>query len=120
MRTLTLAAAALVGVTLAGCSSASPAPVASPSASRSLSRADVDGVYLDMARPLAPDVPDANLLDVRDHFCQVLDEDPREGKYLVAVAAMMKQPVFADHAGELAGLMVGSGCPQHADLVPGR
>jgi hypothetical protein len=115
-KTLTLV---LAGLALAGCSS-TPAPAAAPSSTRTLSQADIDGVYLEMARPLAKDVPDANLIDVRDNFCKALDEDPREGRYLVALATMMKQPVFAEHAGELAGIMVASGCPKHGDLVPGH
>lgn len=106
-------AGAVLGVAmLAGCSSA-PAATGGDQAAR-------DKVFLEMARGYAANVPDANLIDVRENFCKVLDEDPRPGKYVVAVATLMRQDVFKDHAGELAGVFVASGCPEHENLIPGH
>lgn len=107
------AGAVLACALLAGCGGASEGATGDTQAAR-------DKVFLDMAHSYAPDVPSENLIDVRDNFCKVLDEDPRPGKYVVAVATLMTQDVFKAHAGELAGVFVASGCPQHENLIPGH
>lgn len=78
----------------------------------------LDRVFLEQAHRMAPDVPDANLLDVRKEFCKALDADPRRGKYLVLLATVMAEPAFKNHAGGMAATFVATGCPQHQDLVP--